>query len=137
MAGAPTTVASGIASLGPEANKAGPIILAMGVSADKSKYQLPLFKNLLPSSRAALLVGFNPVACLARTLRAHLTNNALVCVDGLAGTTVGIVWKPAAFRLEGKDEKERARELYAALLPVTTVLAQAGAGMLKGVELQA
>ncbi len=119
---APAAAAAAVAAAPASGTSSMPLLLTLGVSADRSRFSLPLFRNLLPSSRAATLVGFDPVHCLARSLRRALGSGALVCVDGLEGGTVGVAFHQGALG-EG-----------ARLLPSLTAMLLAGGDMIKSVS---
>jgi hypothetical protein len=139
------------------------LVLVNPLEADTSKLQLQLFKNLLAQSRAALLVGFDPLACYLRTLRSQFGRYALFMPDSLHQDAVGVVWKPGAFRMRAdgtaakKSEKDAPAEsslgdfsalttsgassgpnqqLVQRILSLTQAMVEAGAGFAKTVQLQ-
>jgi hypothetical protein len=61
-----------------------------GVSGGDSRFSLSLFRNLLPASRAALLVGFDPLSALLASLQAVHGRSAaffpFLCFQGHTAT---------------------------------------------------
>lgn len=63
----------------------------------------PLFKNVVDRARAELVVGWDPVRVLVRTLEARYGDRALVLADWVARDKVALVWRPGTF--EGRPFK--------------------------------
>lgn len=63
----------------------------------------PLFKNVVDRARAELVVGWDPVRTLVRTLEARYGDRALVLADWVARDKVALVWRPGTF--EGRPFK--------------------------------
>jgi hypothetical protein len=82
------------------------VVLPSPVRMSPSKLQLSLYQNLLPASRGALLVGFDPLSTYLRVLRSAFGRYALFfpAADGdgasAGNVLVGVVWRPGAFQVE-------------------------------------
>jgi hypothetical protein len=117
-------------------------VVAAHLLRDESRLRLQLFSNLLPRSRAALLVGLDPAACLLAALRGRLGAGAGKR-RARAGRGVGFfadASRPEAgvgvvFGEEGEEEEEGAGKRLARRLAILRAAAEEGAGIVTGARL--
>lgn len=83
------------------------VILPCAFYKDISKFQLPLYKNLLRQSRNSLLLGTDPIVCFLRTLRKKYGAVAsffyISPSEQSKEPCIAVSWQQGAFKVRFKD----------------------------------